>query len=122
MHIQHVRGDERKQQAGVQEKIINQVDELVEYFNGVFHDDQIDIRWAARSRARLPSSKPDQFHDIQRLQQTEQNSIKPSGEAGSRTDTSVQQRRARLCPSFSSAEAWPCSDTRTLTLSSSTVV
>lgn len=44
VQIQHVQADKQKQQADVQDKIISQVDELVEYFNALYHDDQMDIK------------------------------------------------------------------------------
>lgn len=47
VEIVHQEGDETQRQADVQDKIIRQVDQLVAYFNGLFQDDQLDIRWGA---------------------------------------------------------------------------
>jgi hypothetical protein len=44
VEIVHQEGDEQQRQADVEDKIISQVDQLVEYFNSLFHDDQIDIK------------------------------------------------------------------------------
>lgn len=44
VHIQHVQPSEQKRQQELQEKVIKQVDDLVEYFNTLYHDDQVDIR------------------------------------------------------------------------------
>lgn len=45
VEIIHQEGDEVVRKADVDVKIIRQVDQLVEYFNSLFHDDQLDIRW-----------------------------------------------------------------------------
>lgn len=44
VEIVHQEGDEVTRQADVEDKIIRQVDQLVEYFNSLFHDDQLDIK------------------------------------------------------------------------------
>lgn len=44
VEIVHQEGDEGVRQADVEDKIIRQVDQLVDYFNSLFHDDQLDIR------------------------------------------------------------------------------
>jgi hypothetical protein len=44
VEIVHQEGDEGVRQADVEDKIIRQVDQLVEYFNSLFHDDQLDIK------------------------------------------------------------------------------
>lgn len=46
VEIVHQEGDEVQRHADVEDKIIRQVDQLVEYFNSLFHDDQLDIRCA----------------------------------------------------------------------------
>lgn len=53
VEIVHQEGDEQQRQADVEDKIISQVDQLVEYFNSLFHDDQIDIRCATGSAAEF---------------------------------------------------------------------
>jgi hypothetical protein len=44
VEIVHQEGDEVTRQADVEDKIIRQVDQLVDYFNSLFHDDQLDIK------------------------------------------------------------------------------
>jgi hypothetical protein len=44
VEIVHQEGDEVTRQADVEDKIIRQVDQLVGYFNSLFHDDQLDIK------------------------------------------------------------------------------
>jgi len=50
VEIVHQEGDEATRQADVEDKIIRQVDQLVEYFNSLFQDDQLDIRCAQHRR------------------------------------------------------------------------
>jgi hypothetical protein len=45
VEIVHQEADEAARAADVDAKIIRQVDDLVAYFNGLFQDDQLDIRW-----------------------------------------------------------------------------
>jgi hypothetical protein len=46
IEIDHVQADEQKRQLDVQQGMIKQVDDLVEYFNSLYQDDQQGIRWA----------------------------------------------------------------------------
>lgn len=46
VEIVHQEGDEGTRHADVEDKIIRQVDRLVEHFNSLFHDEQMDIRCA----------------------------------------------------------------------------
>lgn len=48
VEIMHQEGDEGVRQADVEDKIIRQVDQLVDYFNSLFHDGQLDIRCGVR--------------------------------------------------------------------------
>jgi hypothetical protein len=45
VEIVHQEGNEQQGKADVEDKIIRQVDQLVEYFNSLFQSDQVDIRW-----------------------------------------------------------------------------
>lgn len=56
VEIVHQEGDEQQRQADVEDKIIKQVDQLVDYFNSLFHDDQLDIRWAAAAAAAVEAA------------------------------------------------------------------
>lgn len=95
VHIQHVRADERKQQADVHDKIISQVDELVEYFNGLYDDDQMDIRWAD-----LTSWVQGEFTVVQRTIAMKSNEC-------SKQNRAEQQQGLWLLPHTSQQRAWP---------------
>jgi hypothetical protein len=46
IEIDHLQADEQKRHDDVQQGMIKQVDDLVEYFNSLYQDDQQGIRWA----------------------------------------------------------------------------
>ncbi|WIA19460.1 hypothetical protein OEZ85_004074 [Tetradesmus obliquus] len=47
IEIDHLQADEQKRHDDVQQGMIKQVDDLVEYFNSLYQDDQQGIRWAS---------------------------------------------------------------------------
>lgn len=51
IEIDHLQADEQKRHDDVQQGMIKQVDDLVEYFNSLYQDDQQGIRWVGGSSA-----------------------------------------------------------------------